>query len=55
VNEQTIGIIYGIILAIVVMVISISLTLFFIYYYNPTFIGDLYNCNSTIPYLITNP
>jgi len=55
VNEQTLGIFYGIIFTIIVMVISISLTLFYIYNNNPNFVCDLCTCNNTFPYLIINP
>jgi hypothetical protein len=47
VNEKTIGIIIGIVFTLVIMAISVALTFFFIYYFQPEFIGELYprNCS----------
>jgi hypothetical protein len=47
VNEQTLGIIMGIVFTIVVASVSIALMFLFIYYFQPEFIGELYpkNCS----------
>lgn len=47
-NKQTLGIIIGMLFTIIVIAISVTLTLFYIYYFQPEFICDLCKSNCSL-------